>query len=43
MREAGGHAVEVLVVSVDSKYTLAAWARQTGTDVVLAVGLLAAR
>ena len=30
------HAVDVVVVSADSKYTLAAWARQTGTDVTLA-------
>ncbi|MGC2939696.1 MULTISPECIES: redoxin domain-containing protein [unclassified Brevibacterium] len=31
----GSHAVDVVVVSTDSKYTLAAWARQAGTDVSL--------
>ncbi|MCU4298198.1 peroxiredoxin [Brevibacterium permense] len=30
------HAVDVVVVSTDSKYTLAAWARQTRVDVALA-------
>ncbi|WP_210605384.1 redoxin domain-containing protein [Brevibacterium oceani] len=34
MRQAE-EAVSVLVVSVDSKYTLAAWSQQTGTDVLL--------
>ena len=29
-------AVDIVVVSVDSKYTLAAWAGQTGCDIVLA-------
>ncbi|UZD63754.1 redoxin domain-containing protein [Brevibacterium sp. JSBI002] len=32
----GSRAVDVVVVSTDSKYTLAAWARQTGVDVTLA-------
>ncbi|WP_432791622.1 redoxin domain-containing protein [Brevibacterium sp. K11IcPPYGO002] len=32
----GSHAVDVIVVSADSKYTLAAWARQAATDVTLA-------
>lgn len=32
----GSHAVDVVVVSTDSKYTLAAWARQTRVDVTLA-------
>ncbi|SDS72848.1 Peroxiredoxin [Brevibacterium siliguriense] len=32
----GSHAVEVVVVSTDSKYTLAAWARNAGTAVTLA-------
>lgn len=30
------HAVDVVVVSADSKFTLAAWAQQAGTDVTLA-------
>ena len=32
----GSHAVDVVVVSTDSKYTLAAWARQTRVHVTLA-------
>ncbi len=32
----GSHAVDVIVVSTDSKYTLAAWAQQAGTAVILA-------
>ncbi|WP_420096123.1 redoxin domain-containing protein [Brevibacterium sediminis] len=32
----GSHAVDVVVVSTDSKYTLAAWARQTRVGVTLA-------
>lgn len=32
----GDHAVDVIVVSTDSKYTLAAWAQQAGTAVTLA-------
>ena len=32
----GSHAVDVIVVSTDSKYTLAAWAAQASADVTLA-------
>lgn len=32
----GSHAVEVIVVSTDSKYTLAAWARNANIDITLA-------